>query len=216
MSISDLHHELRPAHTDPAGALVLLHGRATSEFDLLPLMDELDPERRLTCIAPRAPLSLPPGGAHWYVVREIGFPDPDTFLATFERLAAWFDALPDATGVPLERTVVGGFSQGAVMSYAVAFASGRQRPAGIVALSGFIPTVEGFTLDLADLKAFPAALGHGSHDPVIGVDFGRSAASTLTAAGAAVTWRESPIGHSVDPLYLSELGTWLRQVLPDL
>ena len=55
---------------------MLLHGRGTSERDLLPLLDELDPERRLTGITPRGPLSLPPGGAHWYKVRTVGFPGP--------------------------------------------------------------------------------------------------------------------------------------------
>ncbi len=62
---------------------MLLHGRGTSELDLLPLLDELDPERRLVGVTPRGPLSLPPGGAHWYAVRQIGYPDPATFDATY-------------------------------------------------------------------------------------------------------------------------------------
>ncbi len=98
---------------------MLLHGRGADEHDLLPLLEALDPERRLVGVTPRGPLSLPPGGAHWYVVRSIGFPDSGTFHETYDRLSSWFDALPERTGVPIERTVIGGFSQGAVMSYAL-------------------------------------------------------------------------------------------------
>ncbi|MDP8944163.1 MAG: hypothetical protein M3N16_08615 [Actinomycetota bacterium] len=129
-------HRVRPAAAEPAGALVLLHGRGTSEEDLFALLDALDPERRLVGVAPRGPLSLPPGGAHWYVVRRVGFPDPETFHATYARAAAWLDALPAALGAPIERTVLGGFSQGAVMSYALGLGRGRPAPAGILALSG--------------------------------------------------------------------------------
>ena len=84
----------RPADGQAEGALVLLHGRATDEHDLFPLLDELDPERRLHGYTPRAPLSLPPGGAHWYVVPRVGYPDPFTFRSSYRAAAAWLDALP--------------------------------------------------------------------------------------------------------------------------
>ncbi len=138
----------RPADGPPQGALVLLHGRGSSEHDLVDLFDLVDPERRLVGITPRAPLALPPGGRHWYALREIGYPDPATFLATMQLAGEWLDGLAESTGVPLERTVLGGFSQGCVMSWALGLAAGRQRPAGIIGLSGFMPTVDGFQLDL--------------------------------------------------------------------
>src|SRR5947199_8442394 len=163
--IDDLVHEVRPSDGSPRGALVLLHGRATGEHDLVPLLDDLDPDRRLVAVTPRGPLSLPPGGAHWYVVRRVGYPEADAFYPTYERLTAWFDALPAALGVPLERTVLGGFSQGAVMAYALGLGEGRPRPAALVALSGFIPSVDGFALDLDGLDGYPVATGHGRFDP---------------------------------------------------
>ena len=55
---------------EPAGALVLLHGRGADERDLFPLLDELDPQRRLLGVTPRGPLALPPGGAHWYAFQD--------------------------------------------------------------------------------------------------------------------------------------------------
>jgi phospholipase/carboxylesterase len=207
--IDSLTHRIRPAAGEPEGALVLFHGRGTDESDLFPLLDELDPERRLVGITPRGPLRLPPGGAHWYAVRRVGFPDRETFEAVFPRAAGWVDALPGAVGVPLECTILGGFSQGTVMSYALGLGRGRPRPAGILALSGFIPTVEGFELDLGGVDGFPVAIGHGTHDPIIPVEFGRDARERLERAGAAVTWRESPMPHAVDPGFIPELCEWV-------
>ena len=67
----------RPARGEPEGLLVLLHGRGADEHDLFPLLDVLDPERRLLGVTPRAPLSLPPGGAHWYAFYRVGEPGAD-------------------------------------------------------------------------------------------------------------------------------------------
>jgi phospholipase/carboxylesterase len=142
-------HQLRPARGEPDGALVLLHGRGTDRFDLLPLLDELDPERRLVGVTPQAPLVLSPGGFHWYLSRAVGYPDWDTFHDTYDQLARWLEALSETLDVPWSRTVLGGFSMGAVMSYALGLGGGRPAPAGILALSGFIPEVERFELDLS-------------------------------------------------------------------
>ena len=205
MSLEQL---VRPAAGEPAGALVLFHGRGTSEHDLYPLLDALDPERRLFGATPRGPLVLPPGGAHWYVVREIGFPDRETFTASYELAAAWLDALE----IPIERTIIGGFSQGAVMSWALGLGRGRPRPAGIIALSGFVPTVDGFELDLSPPLP-PVAIGHGTYDPVISVEFGRQAKHLLEEAGAEVLYRESPMPHTVDPSFVAELQSWVSDAL---
>ena len=207
-----LEHLVRPAADDPEGALVLFHGRGTSEHDLYPLLDALDPARRLVGATPRGPLVLPPGGAHWYVVREIGFPDRETFMASYELAAAWLDGLAEETGVPTSRTIIGGFSQGAVMSWALGLGRGRHRPAGIIALSGFVPTVDGFELDLSPPLP-PVAIGHGTYDPVISVEFGRQAKRLLEETGAEVLYRESPMPHSVDPSFIAELQPWVSDVL---
>jgi phospholipase/carboxylesterase len=207
-----LKHLVRPAAGDPEGALVLFHGRGTSEHDLYPLLDALDPERRLLGATPRGPLLLPPGGAHWYVVREIGYPDRETFMSSYELAAAWLDGLVEETGFPAARTIVGGFSQGAVMSWALGLGRGRPRPAGIIALSGFVPTVNAFELDLS-LPLPPVAIGHGTYDPVISVEFGRQARQLLEEAGADVLFRESPMPHTVDPAFIAELQPWVSDVL---
>jgi phospholipase/carboxylesterase len=211
-ALGNLRFRLREPAGDPEGALILFHGRATDENDLQPFLDVLDPERRLLGVTPRGPLSLPPGGAHWYVVPRVGYPDPETFQATYAAGAAWLDALAEQTGIPPERTVLGGFSQGSVMSYAWGLGPDRPRPAGIMALSGFVPTVPGWEPDLG--RPLPRiAIGHGTHDPVISVDFARQARATLEAAGADLTYQEYPLPHTADPAFVASLGPWLRETL---
>ncbi len=194
-------YRTRPAAGEPEGALVLFHGRGADEHDLYPVLDLLDPERRLAGLTPRGPLSFPPGGAHWYAVRELGYPDPETFATGFGLAADWLDELR----IPPERTVLGGFSQGAVMSYALGLGEGRPRPAAIVALSGFVPTVDGFALDLEEPLP-PVAIGHGVYDPVIPVEWGRRAKELLPDA----LYRESPLPHAIDPRFVEEVSVWLQ------
>jgi phospholipase/carboxylesterase len=203
----------RPSSGDPEGALVLLHGRGVDERDLAPLLDELDPERRLLGATPRGPLALPGSpGAHWYIVRRVGYPDSDTFAESYRRLGAWLEMLAESSGVPPERTVLGGFSQGAVMAYALGLGEGRPRPAAILAMSGFVPVVEAWRPDLEARRGLPVAIAHGTLDPVIGIEFARRARELLERAGLDVSYREFPIGHGVDPAWLPELASWLGGV----
>ena len=204
-----LRYRTRPAAAAPRGALVLLHGRATDENDLFPLLDALDPDRRLIGITVRGPLSLPPGGRHWYAVPRVGYPDPATFVASVQQLFALLDALAPTLGVDAGRTILGGFSQGSVMAYALGLAAGRPVPAGILALSGFIPTVPGFELDPGARAGLPVLIAHGSLDPVISVQFARQARERLEQAGLAVSYHESTTAHTIDPRLLPDLRRWV-------
>jgi phospholipase/carboxylesterase len=203
----------RPARREPAGVLVLLHGRGSDEYDLEPLADALDPERRLAAFLPRGPLTMPPGGAHWYVVREVGFPDAGTFLSTLALVSDWLDGALVETGVTPERLVLAGFSQGAVMSYSLGLGAGRPRPAAILAFSGFIPTVEGFSLDLDSRARLPVSIAHGSADPIIDPAFGRDARDRLEAAGLDVSYREDPVGHTITQAGLAQARSVLERAL---
>ena len=195
----------RPVAGEAEGALVLVHGRGSNEHDLVGLFDALDPERRLHGYSPRGPLSLPPGGAHWYVVPRVGYPDPGTFAEGYGALAGFVDSLP------YERKVIGGFSQGAVMSLAVGLGDGRPRPAAVVAFSGFVPTVDGW--ELAGPPFPPVAVGHGTHDPVIPVEFAHRSVEQLRAAGADVLYRESAMDHTIEPAFVAELVPWIRSAV---
>jgi phospholipase/carboxylesterase len=204
---------VRPAAAEPEGALVLFHGRGADEHDLFPLLDALDPGRRLVGATPRGPLSLPPGGAHWYALGGIGTPEPTTFHSSYAAASEWVDGFVREAGLEFDRVVLGGFSQGGVMAYALSLGKGRPRPAGIIALSCFIPSVPGFELDLSPPLP-PVAIGHGTLDPVIEVEWGRRARALLEGAGAEVLYRETPMFHQIDPEFIPVLAAWLELLVP--
>ena len=209
-----LAHRERPAAGDPEGLLVLHHGRGADEHDLLGLADALDPQRRLHVVTPRAPLTLPGlPGYHWYVVPRVGYPDPDTFHAAFGKLADFHDELWQETGIGPERTVLGGFSMGSVMSYALGLADGRPAPAGILAFSGFIPTVEGWQPELANRAELPIFIAHGRRDPIMDVSFAREARELLEAAGLKVDYHESDAAHHIDAEHVQLASRWLSDVI---
>ena len=209
-----LHLLERPAGGDAEGLLVLHHGRGTDERDLLGLADALDPTRRLRVVAPRAPLQLPGSpGYHWYLVPRVGYPDHDSFHAARAALADLHDRLWEETGVGPEATVLGGFSMGAVMSYAMALGADRRPVAGILAFGGFVPTVEGWEPSFGDRPDTRAFIAHGRNDPIIEVGFAQRARELLEAGGLDVTYRESDLGHQIDPAHLRDATAWLGETL---
>jgi phospholipase/carboxylesterase len=208
--VAALVHAERPASGAPAGLLILHHGRGTNEHDLLGLADAVDPAQRLHVLAPRAPLELPGApGYHWYVVPRVGYPDPSTFERAYRGLAEFHDEVWARTGVSPAHTVLGGFSMGAVMSYALGLGPDRPPVAGILALSGFIPTVPGHQPSFADRLHTRAFIAHGRNDPVIDVGFARAARDTLEAAGLEVEYHESELAHQVDPRHVPAAASWL-------
>ena len=209
--MSALIYRERPAEGDRAGLLVLHHGRGADEHDLLGLADVLDPQRRLHVITPRAPLTIG-GGYHWYVVPRVGYPDHDTFHVAYDRLSAFHDEVWRQTGIPPERTVLAGFSMGSVMSYALGLGSDRPAPAGIVAFSGFVPTVDGWRPDLGLRSSLPVFIAHGRRDPIIDGQFARQARALLEAGGLTVQYHESDAGHHIDPAHIPAAVDWLAAV----
>jgi phospholipase/carboxylesterase len=204
----------RAADGEAEGLLVIHHGRGTDERDLIGLADLLDPQRRLQVVAPRAPLQLPGSpGYHWYLVPRVGHPDPETFDAARGALAELHDRLWEETGVGPEGTVLGGFSMGTVMSYATALGAERPAVAGILAFSGFVPTVEGWEASLGDRTGTRAFVSHGRNDPVIEIGFAERARELLEDGGLEVTYRESELGHQIDPSHLREASAWLGELL---
>jgi phospholipase/carboxylesterase len=213
--MASLVHVERPASADPAGLLVLHHGRGTDETDLLGLADRLDPERRLRVVSARAPIQLPGSpGYHWYLVPRVGHPDRESFEAARAALAELHDELWEETGVAPGRTVLGGFSMGTVMSYAMGLGGDRPAVAGILAFSGFVPTVDGWQPSLADRTGTRVFIAHGSSDPVISVEFAREARDLLEAGGLAVDYREAEFGHWIEPAHIAETASWLAATLP--
>ncbi len=204
----------RPAAGEARGLLVLHHGRGTDERDLLPLAEVLDPQHLLHVVTPRGPLTLPGiPGRHWYPVAKVGTPDTQAYRAACELLAAFHDELWERTGLDAARTILGGFSMGTVMSYALGLGASRPMPAGILAFSGFLAPREGWELDLPARRGLPVFIAHGSRDAIIDVSFGRAARDALSAAGLEVSYHESEAGHHIDPRELPAAAEWLRRTL---
>jgi phospholipase/carboxylesterase len=201
----------RGAEDDAEGLLVLHHGRGTDERDLLGLADALDPGRRLHVVTPRAPLQIPGSpGYHWYLVPRVGYPDHDTFHAARRALAELHDDLWAETGIEPARTVLGGFSMGTVMSYAMALGEDRPAVGGILAFSGFIPVADGWSPQLDEARQGTRVfIAHGRADPIIEVGFARRARELLEGGGLDVEYRESDVGHQIDPGNLRAATDWL-------
>ncbi len=119
-------------------------------------------------------------------------------------------------GVGPERTVLGGFSMGSVMSYSLGLGPDRPAPAGILAFSGFVPTVEGWEPDLATRTQMPVFIAHGRNDPVMNVEFARQARELLEGGGLPVSYHESDVAHQIDPAHLPPAREWLDAALPPL
>ncbi|WP_022928972.1 alpha/beta hydrolase [Patulibacter americanus] len=213
--IPELAFRERPADGTADGLLVLHHGRGADENDLIGLADVLDPERRLHVVTPGGPLRVPGWpGQHWYVVPQVGYPDPDTFRTSYLALGAFHDALWERTGIAPSRTILGGFSMGSVMSHATGLGPGRPVVAGVLGLSGFVPTVEGWQPDLAPRTATRVLNAHGRRDPVIAYEFAERARALVRDGGLDLTALDFDGGHQIAPEHVPAIASWIAETLP--
>lgn len=207
------HLALAPAVRGADGkspGLLMLHGRGADEHDLLGLAGALDP--RLLVVSARAPRPLGPGH-HWYELGEVGRPEPETFGRSLALLHEFIPEVVAGYDIDPGRLFLLGFSQGAMMSGAVALT----RPdlaAGAVLLSGYLPLHAGLPIQEEQLAGYPFFVAHGSYDPVIPVAFGREARDYLTRVGADLTYREYPTDHRIVEPELAEIAAWLTARMP--
>jgi phospholipase/carboxylesterase len=103
---------------------------------------------------------------------------------------------------------------GAAMSHAMAWSAERPAVAGVLAFSGFVPTVSGWRPSLEDRTGTRALIAHGERDPVIEIGLGRAARDLLVAGGIDVTYHESAVVHTIDPAVLPVAADWLAATIP--
>ena len=103
---------------------------------------------------------------------------------------------------------------GSVMSYSLGLGPDRPAPAGILAFSGFVPVVEGWQASLDDRRDTEVFIAHGRRDPVMDVQFARTARDRMEAGGLHVSYHESDAAHHIDPEHLPPAAGWLRTTLP--
>jgi phospholipase/carboxylesterase len=145
------------------------------------------------------------------VIEQVSQPDEQTFVASMGMTARFVDDFLRERRVSSDRTVIGGFSQGGAVAVALAVGTGRPRPAGLLAMSCFLPMVRGWRLDIHAKRGLPAYVCHGTFDNMIPVGFGRRLRDILLEEGPLeVTYRETRILHSVDPELLPEIRAWVQ------
>lgn len=219
MTLPALQHDTGP---DPRTSLIVLHGLGADGHDFVPLCEELD-LRALGAVrfifphAPEQAVTLNGGYVMraWYDIRQVDLQrqeDADGVRASGAAIAALIDA-ERARGVPAQRIVLMGFSQGCAMSL---FTGLRypERLGGIVALSGYNPLAEHFEAERSDANRLtPIFMAHGRLDPVVVPARGEAAREQLRALGHAVEWHDYRMEHSVCPEELRDLQAWLLKTL---
>ena len=180
------------------GLIVLLHGWGANAQDLVPLASMLDLPA-FQFLFPDAPfphLQAPPGCRMWY---DLIAQDAQQLATSRQKLKDWLASLEHKTGIPANRTILGGFSQGGAMTLDVGL---PLSVAGLVSLSGYLHPhilVEGKT-------APPVLMAHGKHDSVVPLQTAQQAKERLTEMGVAVEYQEFEMGHEIRP----EVLDWLK------
>jgi predicted esterase len=195
-----LQHIDRPPAGRAAGALVFFHGYSGDPAEFVAFLNKIDPERRFHGYLPRAPHPGEGGRTSWF---DRGSADPAE--KQLDAVVEWLDGLPYAR----ERTVFGGWSQGANVAYSVALGPRYARPAGVIALAG------GFRNELPpDLERPlpPIAIAHGRADESVPVSVARHARDVLERAGVSVLYSETHVGHEIDAAVIPDLRAFLAKL----
>jgi phospholipase/carboxylesterase len=214
----------REITVDPAApaqaTVVLLHGLGADGSDFVPIVDELQLPAPVRFVFPHAPLRpVTVNGGYvmraWFDIKAFtpeGRADAAGLAEAAQRVSGYLER-EIASGVPADRIVLAGFSQGG----AVALTAGLrfpQRLAGLLALSSYLPFPARLAAERSAANAnVPILMCHGTHDPVVAVGMGREARDLLVSQGYGVEWREYPMQHEVCAEQLEFIGRWLRQRL---
>ena len=197
-----------------ARVLLLVHGYGADEKDLGGLLTYLDPEGRFLTVLPRGPVAAPPGFA-WYDLASVGGGGgtDQGFLDALDELDALLEEVCAEHDKPRGEAIVAGFSQGAALAVALGLrVSERPHPAAIIAMSAYLPSVDGLTYDWEAAKDIPVLVQHGTDDPLIPAEQGRTLAKTLEDHGAPVVYRDYPMQHQVALESVQDAHAWLLEV----
>jgi phospholipase/carboxylesterase len=191
--------------------LLLLHGYGSNEEDLFSFASELPEEYYI--VSARAPYDLMYGSYAWYSINfdadENKFSDNEQAKKSRDLIAQFIDELTANYPIDTESVTLIGFSQGTILSYAVAL-SHPEKVQRVVAMSGYVNQEileENYIKNsFSNLKIFAS---HGTVDQVIPVDWGRKAKPFLENLGINTTYKEYPVGHGVSPQNFYDFKNWL-------
>ena len=205
---------------DPVAAIIVIHGLGADGNDFVPVARELDlsPVGAVRFVFPNAPvMKVTVNGGYpmpaWYDIAGPGQPED---AAGLHASRATIEALIDnevARGIPAERIVVAGFSQGCAMALLTGLRHAR-RLAGIVGLSGYLPLAPTTAAERSDAnRDTPIFLAHGSRDGVVPIARALATRDVLVGLGCTVDWHEYPMEHSVSMEEIADLEAFLQRVL---
>lgn len=206
----------------PGATVIVLHGLGADGNDFVPIAQELDmaavgPVRFVFPHAPVMPVTINNGYRMraWYdilgadLVRREDEAGLRLSLGAVEELLA----REKARGMPAGRIVLAGFSQGCAMALMTGVRH-KERLAGIVGLSGYVPLAQSTATERSDANALtPIFMAHGQYDNVVQIERGKTSCELLRALGYEVEWHEYPMAHSVCMEEIADLNRWLVKVL---
>jgi len=212
-----LTHLIRPSSlaSGKAPTLIMLHGYGSDENDLFSFASELPEE--LLIISARAPYQLQPYGNAWYAINfdavQGKFSDNEQAKESRIAISNFIDEVIANYPVDKDNITLLGFSQGTILSYAVAL-SEPSKVKNVIALSGYINTeIISPEFEKNDFSELSIYASHGSQDQVIPVSWARKAPELLKELGVEHSYSEFPVGHGVHPQNFTELKKWLVERL---
>lgn len=199
--------------TENTSLLILLHGYGSSEEDLFSFAGELPED--LLIVSARAPQTLGFGSYSWYTIHfnnpKGKFSDMPEAIKAREIIAVFIDEVQQKYGVSPEKTFLLGFSQGTILSYAVAF-NYPEKVQKIIALSGYVnPDLLPDDLSSKDYSKLDFYISHGSMDQVIPVEWANKAPGFLKQLNIKHSYKEFPVGHGVSPKNFYEFSQWIEE-----
>jgi phospholipase/carboxylesterase len=194
--------------------ILLLHSVGSHEHDLFDLAQYLDPYSMV--VSARAPNVLGPNSYAWYPVEFTATgPIVDAVAAEDSRLILlhFIDEVIAAYQVDPKRIYLMGFSQGAIMSLAVALTQ-PEKVAGVVTMSGrLLPEIQPKIAEAERLRGLPILMTHGVQDPIIPIGDARAASAYLSRLPLKLTYREYDMGHQITVESLKDIVAWLKNQL---
>ena len=193
--------------------LILLHGYGSNEEDLFSFASELPDD--LIIVSARAPQTLGFGSYSWYTIHfnspQGKFSDMQEAIKARETIAVFIDEVQQKYGILPEKTFLLGFSQGTILSYAVAF-NYPEKVQKIIALSGYVNSeLLPDDLDSKDYSGLDFYISHGSVDQVIPVEWANKAPEFLDRLNIKYSYKEFPVGHGVSPKNFYEFSKWIEE-----
>ena len=203
----------QPQPVNPTALVLLLHGVGGNETNLLELAAATDPQALV--VMPRGPITLGAGQYGWF---RVNFTATGPVIVESEAeqsrqiLIRFVEQLQQIHGIPLQNTVIAGFSQGGILSASVGL-SAPNLVGGFAVLSGrILPEIAPHIADKAQLEHLRAFIGHGEHDSKLPVVWAQRSEALLKDLGVAHVSRRYPIDHGISAPMQADFVSWLKTV----